>query len=924
MSLASGTRLGPYEVQSAIGAGGMGEVYKARDTRLDRTVAIKVLPPTVAADPERRARFEREARTIAGLNHPHICTLFDVGDHDGSMFLVMEHVAGDTLARRLHEGPLPLDQALTIATEIADALAAAHRQGVIHRDLKPGNVMLTKSGAKLLDFGLAKLKAPGTAVVMGTLSALPTQEPATAAGTLLGTVPYMAPEQLEGKEADSRSDIFSFGAVLYEMLTGRRAFEGESQASIIAAILDHEPAAVSSIQPLTPPALDLLVRECLAKSPDDRPDTAHDVANNLRGMRQASGASVLSVVQPRPQWRRGVRTSLVVAGVLAGMMIGAGLMWLLRPVPPRVSLTRPSLDVRPADEMSSAGELEPTFVGTPGGSRTALAWTTDGQAIVFVGRRADVQRLYVRRLDGAEARPLANTEGAQVPAVSADGQWVAFWAGGAIRRVPLGGGPVMELASGLADPPRGLAWDVRGRLFFGKGDGGCIWMIPAEGAPSAATTVGKAEVAHILPWPLPDGRTLLYTVRKRQWSWGDEEVVAQTLATGARKVLLKDAVDARYVPSGHLVFLRRGVLFAVPFDAERLEIRGTPIAVLDTVAQALTAGNTDYITGAGQFAIAAHGALAWVPGPVVPYPDARLVTVDRRGQISPLPAPVRSYSPSTRVSPDGRRLAVVIRTLSDVGVWLYDLGRGTTTLLAGHGEASIPIWSPDGLHLAFEWLTDGRRALAVQPADGTTPPQVLMPGDLTVSSFTPDGRQVAAVRDSQDIVVVSVEPGQGRAEPAVGAPQHVERWPEFSPDGRWLAYGSDASGRFEVYVRPYPGRGPAEPVSVDGGWSPAWARTGRELFFVSLPDPEGKRQLMAVEFEPGSPPRIGRPHALFAFARRDLRLACEPVRCYDVAADGERFYATQAVAPPPPPAVTHISLVMNWLDELKAKVPVRR
>ena len=400
----------------------------------------------------------------------------------------------------------------------------------------------------------------------------------------------MAPEQLEGKETDARSDIFSFGIVLYEMLTGRRAFEGESQATVIAAILEHEPVPLSSIQPLTPPALDLLVRQCLAKSPDDRPDTAHDVASNLRWIRQTSGAGALSGGQPRPPRRRGLRTALVVASVVAGTVLGAGLMWQLGPCPPRIALTHPSLDVRPADEMSSAGELEPTFMGTPGGSRTALAWTPDLQAIVFVGRGAAVRRLYVRRFDAAEARPLNNTEGAQVPAVSADGQWVAFWAGEAIRKVPLGGGPVMDLASGIVDPPRGLAWDIHGRLFFGRGDGGSIWVIPADGVPKAATTVGEGEVAHSLPWPLPDGQTLLYTVRKRQWSWGDEEVVAQTLATGARKVLLKDAVDARYVPTGHLVFLRRGVLFAVPFDAQRVEIRGTPVAVLDTVAQALTAG----------------------------------------------------------------------------------------------------------------------------------------------------------------------------------------------------------------------------------------------------------------------------------------------------------------------------------------------
>ena len=919
----TGQMLGPYRVLEKLGEGGMGEVYKARDTRLDRTVAIKVLPPDVSSDSDRRARLEREAKTIAGLAHPHVCTLHDIGRDGDALFLVMEHLQGETLAARLERSRLPLDEALRIGTEIAEALNAAHRQGIIHRDLKPANVMLTKTGAKLLDFGLAKLRPPGPVAIEATNA--PTRgAAATAEGTLLGTLPYMAPEQLEGRETDARTDLWALGCVLYEMAGGRRAFEGKSQASLISAIMSAEPPELSTLQPLAPPALDLLVRQCLAKSPDDRPDTAHDVASSLRWMRQSSGVNVLPAVQPRPRWRTGLRTAPVVAGVVAGMMIGAGLMWLLRAVPPRIPLTHPSLDVRPADDMSSGGELEPSFIGTPGGSRTALAWTPDGQAIVFVGRRTGVPRLYVRRLDGTEARALANTDGAQLPAVSADGQWVAFWAGGAMRKVPLAGGPVMDLASGLVEPPWGLAWDVGGRLFFGRGDGGSIWMIPADGAPAAATTVGEAEVAHILPWPMPDGRTLLYTVRKRQWSWGDEEVVARTLATGTRKVLLKDAVDARYVPTGHLVFLRRGVLFAVPFDAERLEIRGTPIAVLDGVAQALTAGNSDYVTGAGQFAIAANGALAWVSGPVVPYPDATLVTVDRRGQVSPLPATVRSYGPAARVSPDGRRLAVMIRTLTDAAVSLYDVDRGTTTLLAGGGEAWIPIWSRDGRNLAFAWLADGRRALAVQLSDGTAPPQVRMLGDLTASSFTPDGRHVAAVRDSRDIVIVTVEPGQSPEQVVAQPPQHTERWPEFSPDGRWLAYGSDASGRFEVYVRPYPGPGPAEPVSVDGGWSPAWAPTGRELFFVSLPDAEGTRRLMAVEFAPGSPPRIGRPRVLFAFDPRDLRLACTPVRCYDVAADGERFYATQAQAPPPPPVVTHISLILNWFEELRAKVPAGR
>jgi serine/threonine-protein kinase len=932
MTLSPGTRLGPYEITAAIGAGGMGEVYKAKDTRLHRTVAIKVLSADTAANPERRHRFELEARAASALNHPHICVLFDVGDavptnpQDPTpnappvSYLVMEHLDGQSLAERLAKGPLPLDQALEIGAQIADALAVAHKQGIIHRDLKPGNVMLTKTGAKLLDFGLAKLRAPGVALGGTDLSSLPTQAgPATEKGTVLGTLAYMAPEQLEGKEADARSDLFAFGAVLYEMLTGTRAFAGTSPASVLSAVMSAQPAPVSSLQPLAPPALERLLVRCLAKEPDQRWDSAHDVAGALRWMRE-TGGGVAGAMPVRPShWR--VLPTLAVGLLLVA--VGAVLMWWLRPLPPRTSLAGLSLQIGPAEEVN-AGNSSSGFLPTAGGPHRALTWTPDGQALVFVGRRGGVQQLYVRRLDAAEARALANTEGAQVPAVSADGQWVAFWAGGAIRKVPLGGGPVMDLAPGFAEPPWGLAWDVRGRLFVGRGPGGSIWTVPADGAPTAVTTVGEAEVAHILPWPLPDGRTVLYTVRKRQWSWGDEEVVAQTLATGARRVLLKDAADARYVPTGHLVFLRRGVLFAVAFDADRLEIHGTPVAMLDTVAQALTASDTDSVTGAGQFAIAGDGALAWLPGAVVPYPDATLVTVDRHGQVSALPAPVRSYGSAMRVAPDGRRMAVVIRTLTDAGVWVYDVSRETATLLAGGGEASIPIWSPDGRRLVFEWLADGRRALAVQPADGTASPQVLMRGDLTASSFMPDGRQVAAVRESRDIVMVSVEPGQTRVQPLAQTPRHSERWPEFSPDGRWLAYGSDVSGRFEVYVRAFPGPGPAEPVSVEGGWSPAWHPSGRELFFVSLPDPEGRRRLMAVDFFAGPPPRIGRPHALFAFDPRELRFACVPVRCYDIAADGQRFYVTQSRTLPRAKPVTHLNLNLNWFEELKVKVPPGR
>jgi serine/threonine protein kinase/Tol biopolymer transport system component len=929
-----GTMLGPYLVLEKLGEGGMGVVYKAKDTRLDRSVAIKVLPAQFSADPDRRARFEREAKTVAGLNHPHICALFDVGETvlpgpqplaPGPVsvsFLVMEHLTGETLAQRLERGALPLEQALTVATEIADALSAAHRQGIIHRDLKPGNVMLTETGAKLLDFGLAKLKRHGERPAAESLASAPTRTaPLTSEGTIVGTLQYMAPEQVEGKPADARTDLWALGAMLYEMLTGKRAFEGSSAASLIGHIMNSEPPALATLQPMTPPAVERVVRRCLAKQPDDRWESAHDIADELRWMGETSGIGTATATPLR--WQRNLRTVVVIAAGLVLVATGASLTWLLRPSPPPLSPARLRLDVRPAEQLNAGGAFA-VFVTTPAGSRTALTWTPDGQTLVFVGRRGGVQQLYVRRLDADEARPLPDTEGAQVPAVSADGQWVAFWARRAIRKVPLGGGPAMDLVSGLANPPWGLVWDRSGRVFFGRSDDGRIWAIPPEGVPAAVTTLGEAEVRHVLPWVLPGERTLLYTVRKRQISWGDEEVVAQTLPTGTRRVLLKDAADARYVPTGHLVFLRRGVLFAVQFDAQHLQVIGKEVPVLGGVAQALIPSNPLDVTGAGQIAIAATGTLAWVPATVPPaYPVGTLVTVDRRGQVAPLPAPVKSYGPAMRVSPDGGSLAVTIMTITEVGLWVYDLNRGTLNPVTATGEVGAPIWSRDGRRLVFEWLDGGRRSLAVQPADGSSPPQVLAPGDLMPSSFTPDGRLVATVRGPGNIVMIAVETGQARVQPLTQTSR--EAYPEFSPDGLWLAYGSNVgSGVTQVYVRPYPPAAAGTPVSLAGGISPAWNPSGRELFFVTQPDRAGTSRMMAADFAPGSPPRIGRPHPLFEFDSRVLALGCAGVRCFGVAPGGQRFYGVQLRTPLRSPEVTHINLILNWFEELKAKVPPGR
>jgi eukaryotic-like serine/threonine-protein kinase len=924
MILRPGAHLGPYEIQAAVGAGGMGEVYKARDTRLDRTVAIKILAAEVSHDPEGRLRFEREARAIAALSHPHICTLHDIGTHDGTTYLVMEHLAGESLATRLIRGPIPLGQAVAIAAQIADALDAAHKHGIVHRDLKPGNVMLTAGGAghggdvsaKLLDFGLAKLAGHGARPALVASASAPTEvEPATAPGTLVGTLQYMAPEQLEGKEVDARTDVWALGAILYEMVTGRRAFAGESPVSLIGNIMHAEPAGLSTLQPLTPPALERLVRKCLAKRPDDRWDGAHDVADELRWIAQTQPA------EPAPARRASYRTwAVAVAAGLAGLLLGGGgAMQRVRVPAPGVPSMRLSLDVSPADELYSGGVLSRRFIYTTGGTRTSLAWTPDGTALVFVGRRADGQQLYLRRLDGSEARPLANTEGAQVPAVSPDGRWVAFWATQTLRKVPLDGGPAMDLATGVG-VPKGLAWDSAGRLFFGRDDDGRIWQVAPDGTVTAVTTLGEGERGHFLPWPLPGGRTLLYgvasySVARRSSTW---DIVAHRLATGERKRLVEDAADARYVPTGHLLFLRRGTLFAVPFDAEHLDVHGPAVAVLDRVAQALTAGNVADITGAGQFAVSATGTMALVSGAVVPFREGALVSLDRTGQVTPLPAPLRTYGPGVRFSPDGRHAAL---TILDVGPWLYAADRGTLSLLAGEGGAGWPLWSPDGRRLAFSSIQGGVMSIALQPADGSAPRTVLLRGDLLPSSWTPDGRHLAAVgRD--DIVVVSVADGRVAAQPLGETPER-ELWPEFSPDGRWLAYGSDVTGRFEVYIRPYPGPGAPQQVSIDGGESPAWNPGGRELFFVGRTGEVDGRSMLVADVDTRFPLRVGRTRTLFRFTQGDLAIPCTPVRCYDVSADGRRFYAVQRRPRPATPPVTHVGIITNWFEELRAKVPTR-
>jgi serine/threonine-protein kinase len=613
----------------------------------------------------------------------------------------------------------------------------------------------------------------------------------------------------------------------------------------------------------------------------------------------------------------------VVAGGLVLIAAGAGLMWLLRPPAPRPSLVRVSLDVLPAEELRAGLAATSPWAPTPGGSRTAFAWTPDGRSLVFVGRRGGVQQLYVRALRDADARPLPATENAQVPAVSADGSSVAFWADDAIKSVPIRGGSAVTLANLPRMPPKGMAWGANGRLLYASWRDGALWQL-AGGAPKAVTTTSPGEL-HMLPHWLPGGTVATWTVRRRFRTWGGEQIVAQDLVTGARTVLVEDAADARYVPTGHLVFLRRGVLMAVPFDLPRLLVIGPAEPLFEGVAQALAGINGHDLTGAGQFDVSTMGTLAYISAPKARPPGARVVSLDRHGVVTPLSLPVRAYGPALSLSRDGR-LAVYIRTLTDQSIFVHDLSRpGSLTRLTSAGEAEVPLWTPDGQRVAFLWRPEGGAPQLVwQRADGTGPAETLVSREARANSWFPGGRSLAVsmVRDASaggcDVAVLDVA-SEARPGPLLQAPGGSGS-AAFSPDGRWVAYTSNFTGRHEVYVQPYPGPGRATMVSVDGGMGPAWNQNGRELFFVSSADQSGRQHIMAADAKSGSVAPSGVPRPLFRVDLGTVFLAQDDFRGYDVAPDGQRFYMVEYLPMLDTPR-THINLIENWFEELKTKVP---
>jgi len=908
MALTSGTRLGPYEIQSPLGAGGMGEVYRARDTRLDRTVAIKVLNSRLVDSTELRSRFEREAKIISQLQHPHICVLHDVGNEGPIDYLVMEFLQGESLAERLRKGPLPAEQVLTIAIEIADALEKAHRAGVVHRDLKPGNVMLTKSGAKLLDFGLAKplgatvASGPGSGSSPSVFAAaltqtIPSHSPATplsTTGTVIGTVQYMSPEQIQGIDADARSDIFSFGVMLFEMVTGKRTFEGKTQASIVGQILAVDPPSVSTLRPQTPPGLDRVIRLCLDKDPDERIQSAHDLKLQLQAIAETPPTTTQTpvVAADRRTW-----LPWVAAGVLAVAAIAFALAYFQSPRAPQVSVHSYILAPEKA-----------TFLLT-GNSAGPPVLSPDGLRIAFAAKNADgKQMLWIRPLNSAVAQPMSGTEGATYPFWSADSRYVAFFAAAKLNKLDASGGPPQALCD--APSGRGGTWNSTGTIVFAPDTNVGLARVDAAGGTRVPLTTPDAkETGYRWPDFLPDGNHFLYFAHGSTTTDSGIYLAALDSKDKERKLLLRNDSNAIYAAPGYLLFVRDNTLMAQRFNPRSLALEGETKPVADHVAV-----NTD--TWRSILTASANGELLYQHGAA--GGGSQLVWYDAAGkQGEPvLPETADYYQPA--LSPDASKLAFVLENNGVGDIWVLDLARRTRTRITfGPQYSDWPIWWPDGKSIVFGYgATAAGGTLYRQNADGTGSKEKLLeiPGITEIPfSVSPDGQYIAYMRSdpksntSYDIWALPMFPdksGDQKSFPVV-ATNFADVAPSFSPDGKWLAYANNETGRFEVYIQPFPSGGGRWQVSTAGGSRPNWRKDGKELFFFST-----DQQMMAVDVsQKGASLQLGAPHALFK-----ATTVSGPSGPYTVSADGKKFVMNTVL----PQSITEpLTLIINWQADLK-------
>ncbi len=862
----------------------MGEVYRARDTRLGRDVAIKVLPGHLSSSEELRQRFEREARTISQLSHPHICALYDVGSQDGVEYLVMELLEGETLADRLGRGPLPFEQLLRCGIEIADALDRAHKSGIIHRDLKPGNVMLTKSGVKLLDFGLAKLQAPPQSAA-SSLTSLPTamgeSQPLTSRGTILGTFQYMAPEQLEGREADARSDLFAFGCVLYEMATGQKAFSGKSQASLIGAIMHSDPPAISSIQPMTPPTLDRVVKGCLAKDPDDRWNTAHDVKLQLQWI--AEGGSQAGVPAPVAARRKSrERLAWVVAG--AALAAAAALaIGFVRRAPARPGIMRFEIPNPEGVTVIDAPRISP-----------------DGRTLAFNATDSSGKtRIWLRPLNALTAQPLSGTEGTTRPFWSPDSRFLGFFAEGKLKKVEASGGPPQKICDAATGADG--TWSPEGVILFDGRPTDPIHRVSAAGGVpvvAVAPDAGRKETGTSWPEFLPDGRHFLYLAFGQKTE--DNTYRIGSLDSKESKAVAPAQSLLTYAPPGYLLFVRDNTLVAQRFDASALKTTGEPVPLADHV------GATGL--GLASFSTSRNGILAYRSGQA----GSRLVWVDRSGkELSTLGEP-GDYG-GTMLSPAGDRLALEMNDpRSGKGdIWLRDLARGVTSRFTFDASANEfqPIWSPDGGTIVFSSDRGGTFDLYQKAVSGGGEEKLLLQSDEMkfACDWSRDGKYIVyQSRGKKTLWDIWILPtfGDRKPIPVLQTPFSEFR-PTLSPDGRWLAYQSNESGRAEIYVQAFPGPGGKWQVSTAGGVEPSWRRDGKELYY-GTPD----LKLMAVEIRPAETFEAGLPQPLF---QAHIQTTLNVRNHYLASADGQRFLM---LAPLGREAMPPTTLVLNWSAEL--------
>jgi eukaryotic-like serine/threonine-protein kinase len=876
MSLAPGTRLGLYDVVGLLGAGGMGEVYRARDTKLSRDVALKILPAPFAFDADRLARFTREAQVLAALNHPNIAQIYGFEDSGRVHALALELVVGPTLADRLEHGPISLAEALPIARQIAEALEAAHEQGIIHRDLKPANIKVRPDGTvKVLDFGLAKALDPGVISSADVANSPTLTDRATQMGTILGTAAYMAPEQARGKRVDQRADVWAFGCVLYEMLTGRRTFEGDDASITLAAVLKEEPKWAAVPQSMPEPIRRLLAR-CLEKDPKRRLQAigeARVLIEDFESGRVVAGAPAAARVAI------GGRERLLWFGVALALCGTLGLMlWGRR------STSIPSVPqvVRLDLSLPTGVELN---VSTPEG----IAVSPDGTGIAFIGVVGGLRRVYMRRLSEPDAVALRGTDGTSSFFFSPDGTALALVSPQGLRKLTLADGLVSTVTQGQYVFNTGGDWGDDGQITIQRA--GVLWRVPAAGGtPTALTTLDTEGHETFQNWPLalPGGRDLLFT-SQRSGPSPSTRIEVVNLKTRARRVIVEAASFPLYASSGHLLFVRDTDLLAVPFDVDSASVRGTPVVVLQNVATANTGAPLAAISRAGTFVYAAGGA------------RSRLVWVTRAGVETTVTDTERAYR-EPRLASDGRR--IVMRIDSDL--WVLDAVRATFTRLTSNAGAVFPIWRPDGGAVLFSGNTGLNlvdvQSGAVQALTGSAV------GDFP-SAITRDTKLVAMNRQNaetgQDIYSLSLA-GDTQPQPLVHGPA-FEGGAQFSPDGRYVAYASDESGAMEVYLRPYPTLDRRWQVSTGGGTSPLWNPKGGEVFYRS------GDKMMAVTVGSGQEPALSQPHMLFE--RRYAYGATITIANYDVSRDGQRFLMVRNTT-----ESSHLNVALNWSEELKAKV----